>query len=275
MDLLVADRSERGKLRFTGPQRAWFLHQIMTNHFDPLEPGEAREAALLTPHGRMVGYLEAVATDGAILTHFERPLLETFPDEIRRYVFATQVEIADVTGEMGLVLLAGTGWREAVPGAPAQATRGLGIESGYVWVDRAEVGDVVARLVSEGARETTEDELERIRISNGAVRWGYDMDAKTMPQEARLEGIALHLNKGCYVGQEAVAKIHFRGKVNRKLRHIRAAAPLAAGSDVMADDAKVGTITSSAGGDAIAMLKYTIEPGSVVRAGDVEAQVVA
>jgi tRNA-modifying protein YgfZ len=277
-EVVHGDRSERGKLRFTGPQRAWFLHQIMTQAFDPMPAGEAREAALLTVHGRMVGYLEAVATEDAILCHFEPELRATLPDQIGRYVFATRVEIDDVTDEMGLVLLAGPEWRrvasDVAPTAPVQPTSALGVDAGYIWLERSGVGDLLDRLAG-AARRVEEAELEAIRISNGAPRWGRDMNEKTLPQEARLEDVAIDFNKGCYVGQEAVAKIYFRGKVNRKLRSISADEPVRTGSEVTIDGAKVGTVTSSAGQRALAMLRYTVEPGAVVAIGDVEGKVVA
>ena len=107
MGLVYMDRSDRTKLRFTGPQRAWFLHQILTQEFEDIEPGQAREAAMLTAHGRMVGYLEVLATEDALLAHMEPELSPEFPEAIRRYVFATQVEIDDVTDDYALILVAG------------------------------------------------------------------------------------------------------------------------------------------------------------------------
>jgi tRNA-modifying protein YgfZ len=271
-----ADRSERAKLRFTGPQRAWFLHQIMTNDFDPIDAGEARAAALLTVHGRMVGFLEAVATEDAILAHFEYELAESLPAAIRHYVFATQVEIDDVTDDYGLMLVVGDEWHAAAsaaaPGAPLHPTDSLGEPAGYVWIERAAVPGAIGAL---DAAEASEDELESIRISNGVARWGRDMNEKTIPQEARIEGNAVHFEKGCYVGQEAMAKIHFRGKVNRLLRRLDASEPLEVGAEVKLDDAKVGTVTSSAGAKALAIIKRTVEPGTVVDIGGAEAKVVA
>jgi folate-binding Fe-S cluster repair protein YgfZ len=126
--LVYADRSGRGKLRFAGPQRAWFLHQIMTQAFEDMAPGEARDTAMITAHGRMLGYLEVVATEDALLAHFEADLVATLPDEIARYVFATRVEIEDVSAEMGLVLVAGDGWERATAaGAIVHPTASLGI----------------------------------------------------------------------------------------------------------------------------------------------------
>jgi folate-binding protein YgfZ len=277
-ETIYADRSERAKLRFTGEQRAWFLHQIMTQAFEDIESGESRDAVLLTHIGRMVGYMEALATDDAILAHFEPELRTSFPDAIGRYVFATRVEIADVTEDMGLMLIAGPRAEEmtalATPGSPIHRTDSLGVEASYVWVSRAGVGELVAVLDDAGCRAAPEDELETVRIANGIPRWGRDMTEKTLPQEARLEGGAVHLDKGCYVGQEAVAKIHFRGKVNRLLRRIEAEGAVEAGADVTLDGDRVGAVTSAAGERALAMLKHTVEPGAIVQIGDVKAAVV-
>src|SRR5919106_1810244 len=267
-NLVYTDRSERGKLRFTGEQRAWFLHQIMTQSFDPIAAGEVREAALLTAHGRMVGYLEAVATEDSILVHFEPELQESSPDAIRRYVFATRVEIDDVSKEMGLVLVAGPEWdaaaMRAAPGAPVQSTSALGTAAGYVWAPRAEVESLISALEDAGARRAAEDDLEAVRVGNGVARWGRDMTDKTIPMEARIEDVAVHFEKGCYVGQEAMAKIHFRGKVNRLLRRVEASASVPIGANVTLDGAKVGTVTSAAGSTALAVVKHTVEPGAVV-----------
>lgn len=277
--LVHADRSERGKLRFSGPQRTWFLHQIMTQHFEGLHPGDHTDAALLTVHGRMVGYLEALATDDAIWTHFEPELIATFPEAIERYVFATDVRIDDLTDEMGLVLVAGPGWRsvasDVAPGCIQHPTEALGEQAGYVWIERTRTAELVEKLASVGSKPASEAELEGLRIAHGIARWGRDMTEKTLPQEAAIEGRAVHFEKGCYVGQEAVAKIHFRGKVNRRLRRIEAHGPLDVGMEVTIDGDKVGAVTSASGERGLAMLRYTVEPGTAVRIGDVEAKVVA
>jgi tRNA-modifying protein YgfZ len=272
-----ADRSERAKLRVSGPQRLWFLHQVLTQSFEDMRPGDARDAAMITAHGRMTGYLEAVATEDAVLCHFEPELREGLIAEIRRYVFATQVELDDVTEEMGLVLVAGAGRATAldlVPGAVVHPSDALGIEAAYLWVERAEVPAVLAALDDAGFRPVPEDELEAVRVAHGRPRWGREMDAKTFPQEAAIDGRAVHYDKGCYLGQEAMAKIHFRGKVNRRLRRLEAAGALRPGSEVVLGDRVVGRVTSAANGRALAVLRHTVEAGAVVVAGGVEATVV-
>ncbi|MFN2586852.1 MAG: folate-binding protein YgfZ [Actinomycetota bacterium] len=280
--LVYADRSGRGKLRLTGPQRAWFLHQIMTQAFEDIAPGEARETAMITAHGRMVGYLEVVATEDALLAHFEPSLLESLPAAIRRYVFATQVEIEDVSAEMGLVLVAGPGWEDAgaavagaaVAGAIVHPTGALGIGAAYLWVPAGDVARAAGELGRAGARAAPEEELEEVRIANRVPRWGYEMDPKTIPQEAGIEERAVHFDKGCYVGQEAMAKIHFRGKVNRRVAVIQSDAELEPGEDVVAEGAPVGVVTSAAGRRGLAIVKRTVEPDAIVSVGDVRARVV-
>lgn len=275
--LSYADRSGRGKLRFTGPQRAWFLHQIMTQAFEGMAPGDARDTAMITAHGRMVGYLEVVATEEALLAHFEPSLLESLPDAIRRYVFATQVEIEDVSAEMGLVLVAGPGWMEAagrVPEGVVHPTASLGAPAGYVWVPSGSVAAAISALEDAGAEPVPEQELEAVRIAHRVARWGYEMDLKTIPQEAGIEQRAVHFDKGCYVGQEAMAKIHFRGKVNRRLALLHADTKLEPGEDVTADGATVGVVTSAVGDRGLAIVKRTVEPDAVVSVGDAPARVV-
>lgn len=277
MELRFADRSERSKLRFTGEQRAWFLHQIVTNSFQDIAPGTARAAAMLTPHGRMVGFFEAVATEDAIYVHFEPELRDSFPDVIRRYVFATQVEIDDVGDQMGLVLVVGEQWRDLagkIEGAIPHETNFLGPPAGYLWLPTGAVGVALTQLRDAGVAEATEEELEEARIRSGRPRWGRDMDHKTLPQEARLEEFgALEFEKGCYVGQEAVAKIHFRGKVNRKVRRIEAETPVETGADVMQGEARVGVVTSAAGTAALAVLRHTVEPDADVQISGAPARV--
>jgi tRNA-modifying protein YgfZ len=271
-----ADRSDRGKLRFSGPQDRWFLHQILTQAFEDIAPGEARDAAMITAHGRMVGYLEVLATEGGLLAHFEPELIGSLPEAIRRYVFATQVEIEDVTDTYHLILVGEGGAfideLSALPGVHIHPTSALGVPAFYVWTPSSE--QVVSILVAGGAEEASEERLEAVRIENGVARWGRDMDAKTFPQEAGIDGRAVHFDKGCYVGQEAMAKIHFRGKVNRRLARIASERPVETGMELTLDGQRVGVITSSVGLRALAMLRYSVEPGATLTADDREVAVV-
>lgn len=271
---LIADRSERGKLRLTGPQRAWYLHQITTQAFEDIGPGDSRDAAMLTVHGRMVGFFEAVATDDAILCHFEDTLVPALPDEIRKYVFATQVEIDDVTDELGLVLTAGPVHTSIA--VIVQEARWIGMPAHHLWVPRDQVATVIGDLTAAGGRIVDEAELDARRVASGVPRWGREMDTKTFPQEAGIDTIAVHYDKGCYTGQEAMAKIHLRGKVNRKLVRLQSSTPIEVGSDVVLDGARIGAVTSAAPGPqgayfGLALVKHDAPSGAQVQAGSVPA----
>jgi folate-binding protein YgfZ len=270
-----ADRSDRGKLRFSGPQDRWFLHQILTQAFEDMRPGEARDAALITAHGRMVGYLEVLATEDGLLAHFEPELKDTLPDAIRRYVFATQVEIEDVSDEWSLLLIGGDGPDQVIADLDhvhLHPTSALGVPASYIWTRAPK--DVIAAVRATGAEEASEEQLEAIRIENGVARWARDMDEKTFPQEAGIESRAVHFDKGCYVGQEAMAKIHFRGKVNRRLARITSDQPVQPGAELALDGQRVGIVTSSIGHKGLAMVRYTVEPGTTLQANEREVSVV-
>lgn len=278
-EILIADRSQRGKLRFTGEQRAWFLHQILTQAFEDIQPGEARDAAMITAHGRMLGYLETLATQESIYCHFESELRDSLPERIGSYVFATRVEIEDVTDDYGMILIAGEGWKEFaqanVPVPGLHPTRSLGIPAGYVWMDRVSVSDALSALGQQGVKTATEEELEDIRIANAVPRWGNEMDTRTFPQEVGIDTTAVHYDKGCYLGQEAMAKIHLRGKVNRRLARVEGESSVEHGTELFLDSKKVGMITSASGSKGLAVVHVTVEPGTLLHADEEPVKVVA
>jgi folate-binding protein YgfZ len=138
-------------------------------------------------------------------------------------------------------------------------------------------------LEAQGLQEATPERLHTLRIERGLPSFGVEMDAETIPQEANLDVLgAISFTKGCYTGQEVVARIHFRGHVNKHLRWLSSREVLPTGSLVFDSEGKeVGSVRSSAVSDsrgplAMAMVRREVVPGSevVVRteAGDVTAQ---
>lgn len=275
-ELVHADRSERGKLLVTGPQALWFLDQILTQRFEGLAPGDSTDTAMLTVHGRMTAFAEGVVVSDeagapAVLFHFEPELRPSFQETLQGYVFATPVELRDVTDEYRLMLLGGPGHEGAAAGlGTAHPTTSIGVPATYAWIP-SEAGptEIPGSVIDE-------ESLELLRIANGVPRWGRDMDAKTIPQEVGIDEHAVHFEKGCYLGQEAMAKIHFRGKVNRRLASLELDGNVAPGAELTDDDgATVGRVTSVAGDRALAVVRHTVGPASVLHAGSVEARVAA
>jgi tRNA-modifying protein YgfZ len=272
------DRSERAKLRFTGEQRVWFLDQILTQAFEGAKPGRSLDTALITVHGRMQAYMEFLVLEDSLVAHFEPSLRSTLPDELRKYVFATRVEIEDATDDFGLVLVAhpdvGTIADRFDGDVLMHWTSSLGVPAAYLWIAADRVGELTDHLIDSGVKQGTEDDAEEVRVRNGVARWGYEMTEKTFPQEAGIDGRAVHYEKGCYLGQEAMAKIHFRGKVNRKLVRLAGTGPLEPGSDVTIEGGKVGTVTSAAGDAGLALVKHVVESGAEAVAGSTPVRVV-
>ena len=274
--ILFADRSDRAKLRVHGPKRLWFLHQQLTQAFEDMTPGSVRDAAMITVHGRMRGYLETVATEDAVLCHFEPELRPGLIEELSRFAPLIPVEIDDVTEEWGLVLVSGPEWKKGArlcPHAIVHETTSLGVPAAYLWMPAETTSKALSDLVAHGFERVAEQGLEALRIEQGVPRWGREMDFKTFPQEVGVDERAVHYDKGCYLGQEAMAKIHFRGKVNRRLARLGGVHPLTPGDEVILQGKKIGAVTSASNGRALALIRAVIEPGTEVMVGDSAATV--
>jgi folate-binding protein YgfZ len=123
-----------------------------------------------------------------------------------------------------------------------------------------------------GVAEAPEAAAEIVRVETGRPRFGIDLDDTVIPQEAGLNERAVSFTKGCYVGQETVARLHWRGKPNRHLRGLRLAAPAATGQPLRAGEREVGRVGSSVvsprlGPIALALVRREVAPGDVVAVG--------
>ena len=141
------------------------------------------------------------------------------------------------------------------------------------------VAAVTAHLLAEGAQPVSEDAAEIARVETGRPRVGREIGPQTMPAEAAIDERAVSFTKGCYIGQETVARLHYKGKPNRHLRRLRPAEPVAAGDPVLAGDREVGVIGTAVispaeGPLALAILRREVEPGDEVQVGDGVAAVV-
>ena len=147
--------------------------------------------------------------------------------------------------------------------------------------DAEHTAPLAQRLCERGAREVGEQAAECLRIERGRPRFGVDMDEETIPQEAGLNERAVSFTKGCYVGQETVARLYYRGKPNRHLRGLRLSAPARTGEPLMLGEREVGRVGSAAvspalGAIALALVRREAAPGELLRvgAGDVSAEIV-
>jgi folate-binding protein YgfZ len=286
----LVDRSERGKLALTGPEAKAFLHGQVTNDVEGLEPGTGCYAAFLTHKGKMQGDLRILDTGDELRLDTERSALQGLFNLIRRYKLGMDVELHKRTLETALLSLVGPDSRrvagpeaEALPAAEhanahgAVAGRPVVLAVTDTGVDvlcaAADAEAVRAGLEAAGATPVGEDAAEVLRVERGRPRWGRELDDSVIPQEAGLNDRAVSFTKGCYVGQETVARLHYRGKPNRHLRGLRLAGPVPAGTPLWLGERQVGRVGSSVvspvhGPIALAIVRREAEPGGVLAAGE-------
>ncbi len=225
---LIADLSAtRNRVRVTGADRAEFLHGQCTNDIKGLDVGEICYAAFLNAKGKMRG-------EGYIICQADAFLLETSPGlapSLEKFIITEDVMIEDVSAALGEWLAIGS----APVQLPADAVTfqhplGLGVITG---------GRTTGTIDAEA--------LEALRIEAGVPRWGMDMDENTIPNEAGLEKRAINYDKGCYIGQETIARIKTYGHVNRQLVQMAFTGQdvPARGDKIFADVREVGQVTSA------------------------------
>lgn len=278
----VVDRSGEGRLAFTGDQAAWFVDQLFTNSFEDLAPMGIRESLLLTPKGKITAHLTFVRSENGLRAVVEGRPADAVAAFLEERIFATRVEVEDVTESTALLMIFGTAAAghllEAHPGIrlpeeeEATVTDGRMIarvprpvEGFLIWLPADDRDEEVRRLVRSGVAETAPEVLESARIVAGSPRYGVDFTEAHLPQQAAMER-AVRFDKGCYLGQEAVAMAQ-RGRVRRRLRHLRFEGEASRG-EVVAGEASVGEVTSAVtlngGGWGIGMIDVSVEDASTV-----------
>ncbi len=269
----LADRSYRGKLRFTGKDRITFLQGQITNDVKQLTEGQGLYAALLTIKGKMLADLELFQEGDAILMDLEPALIEKIRTQLSRYILAANVKIEDVSEKTTHLALQGPASidllielsGEALPplserGVVRRSLKGHPVmiiktaytgEEGYDLLLPVAVASSVWNLLMEagygiGIRPIGFEALESLRIEAGIPRYGMDMDENVFPVEAGLEEKAISYTKGCYTGQEPIARIKHRGQANRHLIGFILDDPMPPqkGDKVLKDGQEVGYITS-------------------------------
>ncbi len=292
----LVDRSERGKLVLTGSGAKEFLAGQTTNDIEALTPGKGCYAAFLTPKGKMLGDLRVLDLGEELSLDTERMALQALFDMIRRFKVGYEVDLHKRTLERGLLSLIGPDSERIAAAADLGETEHANVPVGIDGVsglavrtdvgvdllcDAADSERLTAALRARGAMPVSEEGAECLRIEHGRPRYGIDLDDTTIPQEAGLNERAVSFTKGCYVGQETVARLFYRGKPNRHLRGLRLSAPTAPGAELRLGERVVGRLTSAAvspvlGPIGLALMRREAEPGTAVAVGSngISAEVV-
>ena len=298
---ILVDRTHRARMTFEGEQRAETLTGLVTNDIGALTAGSGLYAAALTPRGKIIADLRVFARESDLLIDVPVRAAAGWLAMVRKYVNPRTTRYADHSESLADLGVFGVRARSIVGGAagvsgetlaalaPYSHVAGtleghkvlvarvpdIGIE-GYEVIVPVESRPLFWRRALElGAVPAGLDTWEIARIEAGRPEWGIDIDETTIPQEANLDAMhAISYTKGCYTGQETVARVHFRGHVNRHLRGLTypGAEPLPHSAQLFGDgDKPVGDVRSTGvsprlGGVAIAMVRREIAPGTVVRA---------
>ncbi len=278
----LVDRSERGKLALTGPQAKELLSGQVTNDIEALTAGTGCFAALLTNKGKMLADLRVIDTGAELWLDTERVALQALFDNLRRGAVGWQAELHKRTLQQALLSLVGPHAAQAVGGevGPEHANRAAQLGGADVLLIATDLGiDVVCAAEHAervrgalGVPVVPEAAAEVVRVESGRPRYGVDLDEGTIPQEAGLNERAVSFTKGCYVGQETVARLHWRGKPNRHLRGLRLSQPVDRGTPLRLGDrevGKVGTVAVSPqhGVIALAIVRREAGPGDTLAVG--------
>ena len=246
-------RLPRGYVRVAGADAEDFLERMLSNEVASLEAGaEARSALLLTPKGRIIAPLRIVrqAPDSFLLLT-EAELAETVATGLMRARFAAKCEI-EVKPWQGYLHLG------SEPSGGGVRNDDYGVEAWETWGD--------------DALEAVEvDELEPLRVEAGTPAWGKELDDSILPAEAGLDRTHISFTKGCFPGQEPIARLHYRGHANRRLRVLDVASAQP-GDEILHGDKVVGRVTSAVPGRALGYVRTEVPEDAALRIGDAEAR---
>jgi folate-binding protein YgfZ len=281
----VLDLSFRSRICLTGADRARFLHGQVTNDINRLRTGEGCYAAITTAKGKMESDLNIYALQDELLLDFEPGLTEKISQRLEKFIVSDDVQVVDVASLYGLLSVQGPKADAVIkalgifPELPAKAFQSVKVSDATLgeiylmnqsrahgtapnksrpgsfdlFVPTDSLGAIADKLIaaakSIGGRACGWDALDIARVEAGIPRFGADMDESNIPLECGIESGAVSYNKGCYIGQEVINRIHSIGHVNKELRGLRLADDLKTlptrGDKLFHDGKEVGYVTSA------------------------------
>ena len=294
---VVGALQPRRQIAVAGGDRATYLQGLLTNDITALQPGSGCYAAWLTPQGRMLTDLHVLESGELILLDVPEDQHVATLERLEQFLFSEDVQVASLSEDLAGVWIHGpaaagliervldglaglAGWagyqlaRSAFGDAPVVVARidQLGVPGFCVYVAPAARASFEAALEGRAAIRVAPDALEAARIEAGYPLFGRDMTSDTIPLEAGIEGRAISLTKGCYVGQEVVIRVLHRGhgRVAKRLVQLRSSDAVRPGDRITASGKDVGVVTSAAVSPALGpvALGYVhrdfVEPGTEV-----------
>jgi tRNA-modifying protein YgfZ len=276
----VRERQETAFIGVTGTDRLSYLHAMLTNDVAALTPGRGCYAAYLTPQGRMIADMGVLELGDLALVELDGAKKQEVLEKLDQFIFSEDVQLHDLTATLADVAVIGPASPAVVsalfgaadvPGPDHLASlaefetvrvgfegasaivlssgRRFGVSAFGIIVERDRVPAVIAAAVRAGATQVNEAAVEVVRVEAGVPRFGADMDERTIPLEAGIEGRAISSSKGCYPGQEVIARVLHRGhgRVAKKLVGISVEGTVVPqrGDTLVADGKDVGVVTTA------------------------------
>jgi tRNA-modifying protein YgfZ len=280
----VLERPERRLLVARGPDAVEFVHDQVTNDITSLAPGGGCYAALLNRKGQMQADLRVLRTaPDELLLDCEQSGRDALGAHLGLYRVGREVEFENLAESHTVLSVIGpatTALTGIGPLGPEHAHREVtlwGVEARAVATDlgldlicrREDVPALSKGLTEAGVEQVDDAAAEIARVESGRPRFGREMTTETIPQEAGINERAVDFGKGCYIGQETVARLHYRGKPNRHLRGLRLAEPVPDGSPIRLGERELGTVGTAVlspahGPIALAIVRREAEPGATV-----------
>jgi folate-binding protein YgfZ len=274
----VVDRSHLGVIRITGQDRLSWLHSLSTQHLEQLAPRGTAETLILSPQGRVEHHLTLTDDGTALWAHVAPGTQEALLAFLTSMRFMLRVDPQDVTGEFAVLSLQGPAAQQALSWSPAATiSHAYGLD---LIVARTQLPEAVAKLQAGGAVLAGMWAHEALRIAARRPREGLDTDHKAIPHEMGWIETAVHLSKGCYRGQETVARVHNLGHPPRRLVFLHLDGSTdelpGHGEPVQDGETTVGFVGSSArhyelGPIALGLIKRTVPVDAPLTAGGVAA----
>jgi folate-binding protein YgfZ len=301
---VVVNRSDRLRMLFTGDKAVDSLTGLVTNDVAALKVGQGQYAAALTNKGKVLADVRIFSTagggGGGLLVDASAAAGTSFAAMVKKFVNPRLAKYQDISQQSGDTGVFGPGSLDLLN---TLVSGGISHELepyGHVLVDFADTKMMVARvpdfgvdgydiigprevidqlqakLVSAGAIDEASEALNIARIEAGRPVWGIDMDDSVLAQEMDMDRLgAISYTKGCYTGQETVARVHYRGHVNRLLRGLHfeetilppTGSPIADESGKEIGSVKSGALSPRRGAIALALIRREVEPGTMVRVG--------
>jgi tRNA-modifying protein YgfZ len=257
------------QIEIAGPDGKSFLHSFCTNDINRLQPGQGCEAFIPNIKGRILGHVLAYATDDSLLLLAVPGAADAIVPHLQKYLLGVEAQVQDRSGERGLLCIAGSEAAERLesltaaempqsvhehrsvetPGGPVLLARtDLTLLPTYLLSGSVEAIDALRSRLADGPCQTGAPELlEALRIEAGFPWHGRDISEENIAQEAGRTERAISFTKGCYLGQEPIARLDAMGHTNKELRRLTVQGTgIASGDPLLAGDKDVGTVTSAA-----------------------------